>query len=58
MEGILMITTPHEIQISISELTRLIKASQPIYTTGIEYQSIRVAMVELSNVVDSVVRFE
>jgi hypothetical protein len=53
-----MITSAQEIQIAINDLTRLIKASKPIQVTGIEYQAVMLATVELRNAIDTVVRFE
>jgi len=53
-----MITTSLEIQLAIQDLTRLIQASKPIQTTGIDYQNVMVAIVELRNAIDERVRFE
>jgi hypothetical protein len=56
--GVPMITSAQEIQLAIEDLTRLIKASKPIQVTGIDYQNVMLATVELRNAIDAVVRFE
>jgi hypothetical protein len=53
-----MITTSLEIQIAIQDLTRLIQQSKPIDTTGIDYQNVMTAIVDLKNAIDEKVKFE
>ncbi|MCK9570304.1 hypothetical protein M0R72_15265 [Candidatus Pacearchaeota archaeon] len=52
------ITSAQEIQLAIQDLTRLIQQSKPIMTTGIDYQNVMVAIVELRNAIDEKMRFE
>ncbi|MCK9570307.1 hypothetical protein M0R72_15280 [Candidatus Pacearchaeota archaeon] len=58
LSGAKMITSSLEIQLAIQDLTRLIQQSKPIMTTGIDYQNVMVAIVELRNAIDERVRFE